>query len=131
MSEDWAKLPGADISVNVPPTEHSAYEVARRAYWNAQEDFRRTAIERIQSLIPDTHAGVLLEINDTPRLSLYAPVFEHGVIDDDADVYDQDDTVWSNIDGIANDMEAGTWDEAESFLETYDTRFVIWKDPNR
>jgi hypothetical protein len=115
----------------------AAYETARKAYWDAQEVFRVAAIQRIRDLIPDTHAGVLLEINDTPRLSLFAPILLDDSIDDDADVYDMNDDTWGEIDGVANDMEAGTWDEAESFLQSPpleahgDERFVVWKDPNR
>lgn len=108
---------------------HRAYVDARKAYWDTQENFRRIAIERIQALIPDTHAGAHLEINDTPRLSLLAPILADGT---DADEYDDMEGPWMEIDGIANYCEAGTWDEAESFLETHgENGFVIWKDSNR
>lgn len=108
----------------------SAYEDARKAYWNAQSEFRRVAINQIIDLIPEGMAGAVLEINDTPRLALSHFIREGDGQSISADAFGEE--VEAEIDGIANDMEAGTWDEAESFLARCgDESFIVERESIR
>ena len=86
------------------------YNEVRAAYWDAQSQFRQAAIDEMFRLAPAEVDTIVLELNDTPRLSL------HTFLDaNDADLSDETE-VWDLVDSIASDMEVGDWDEADSFL---------------
>lgn len=93
------------------------YEEARKNFWNHQRAFRDFAITEIQRRMPKGVETIVLEINDTPRLTVLDLLTADGasVLED----YDAS-AEYEVLDDIANDMEAYTWDEAASFLDNLD-----------
>lgn len=92
-------------------TEHTEYETIRAAYWEAQREFRAAGEAEMLRVLPDEIRTIRLQINDTPRLTVTELLDEAGV-DRTEDFGD----AWEIVDQIANDMEAFTWEEADSFL---------------
>lgn len=103
----------------------NSYEAARSAFWDAQSAFRREAEREMQRLMPEGVATVVLEINDTPRLTVTDLLHADG--SSWLDEHEDDDT-FAALDQIASDMEALTWHEADSFLASKGDRFIIEKE---
>lgn len=101
----------------------STYRALRDAYWDAQAEHRRSSIAEVQRLMPDNVSGVVLELSDNPecpRLRFAAWLLTDGTVGDDS-YFDVDE-----VDQIACDLEAFSYEEADSFLDRYDAvRFMI------
>lgn len=109
------------------------YEQKRNLYWNSQAAFRQASIEELLRLIPATADQVILELNDTPRLSLVDVLDADGQSVFNADaltVIGAGDHLYDRLDQIASDMEAFSWEEADSFLSrTEGGRWIIARQP--
>lgn len=105
----------------------SQYNELRDAYWNAQRAFREVAIAEIQRRMPEGVETVVLDFNDTPRLTVVALIDAEG-----NDVLMEHDCSpeYEDMDGAAADMEFADWDEARSYLMRHGDgiRFAIQRE---
>jgi hypothetical protein len=107
----------------------SEYTDMRAAYWELQREFRNAAIAEIVRLMPDGVDTVVLEVNDTPRLAVVDMLDANGDSLQGGDYWDE--FQHDLLDQIANDMEAYTWDEADSFLPSEapgSSRYIITRE---
>lgn len=107
------------------------YHAAREAYWDAQKEFRSISISEVRRLIPDGVSAVLFDLSDDPtipRLTVSGCLNDIGVEDDTSVL--EDAGVYDSIDQLAADMEAFSWEEADSFLFRAQDRdrFIITKE---
>lgn len=106
----------------------TTYAQARGAYWKAQNAFRGIAVQEIARLIPDAYEAVVLEMSDDPDIPRLR-ISHFRTPEGEADFDYEDADTWEEIDQIAADMEAFTWDEADSFLmTTAEGKFIIEKE---
>ena len=93
----------------------SEYKDAREAYWDAQREFRKVAINKIARLVPEGMSGAVFELGDgsPTRLTLMRYVRA----DDGQPMQLDEEELWDEIDQTASDMEIFSWDEADSILD--------------
>ena len=105
----------------------SNYERAMSAYVKALSEMRQESVEEIRRLMPDGVAYVILEVNDTPRLTLSAMVYEDG---SETDGYEHEESgLYDQIDEVASCTDVTNWDDARSFLPRDEIgRFVIGRE---
>jgi hypothetical protein len=109
------------------------YTTARQGYWDAQKAFRWASIAEVQRVMPDGVTAFIFAIGDDPelpRLTLDAYLDEAGV---EQPAYQLEDSgVYDAVDRLAADMEAFSWEEANSFLLRAEdrSRFIIDR-PNK
>lgn len=102
-----------------------AYAEARAEYWRVQTQFRYAAVEEFRRHLPADAHRALLEVNDTPRLTVV------DLLDADGEsVLNDLDPAYHALDSIAMDMEVWEYEEGKSFLSRTDSgQFYIDREP--
>lgn len=100
----------------------SSYNDERIAFWRHQRAFREIAVQEMRRRMPEDVETVVLSIDDTPRLTVSDLLAENGT--SLLEEYDGS-MAYEVLYDIALDMEAFTWDEAASFLDTDGGRLSV------
>jgi hypothetical protein len=104
------------------------YHAAREAYWDAQKEFRALSIAEVQRLMPAGVSACVFTLSDdpeVPRLTLDTCLDAEG---EEHPAFELEESgVYDTIDQLAADMEAFSWEEANSFLLRAEDRdrFII------
>lgn len=107
------------------------YQQAYQRFGEAALDFQHAALDEIRSLIPEHIHGVLVHLNDTPRLALW------GAVDGDGneDAFFGETEEGEAIDQIAADLDFTDFDQPDSLLIRHepdgwsiDTRWIITRE---
>jgi hypothetical protein len=104
------------------------YHAAREAYWAAQKAFRWASISEVQRVMPAGVSAFVFTLSDDPdlpRLTLDAYLDAAGTEQPAHEL--EDSGVYDTVDQLAADMEAFSWEEANSFLLRAEdrARFII------
>ena len=116
-------------------TDQTPYEAARAGYWRVQTAFRQLAIAEAIRLMPLHVDRIILDLNDTPRLTVVDFLDGDGEsvwnADSETVLGWGDESLFDSIDQIASDMEVFSWDEGKSFLPRTDdgATFYIARHP--
>lgn len=106
----------------------SVYLAAREAYWDEQKRFRAATVTELRRLMPAYVYALTFDMSDdpcAPRLRLDGWLDEDGAEHDTAELEDVD--AYDVLDQLAADVEAFSWEEADSFLRRTDDgrRFIV------